>query len=139
MDDFFQTFGRRGSPLHYVFESKQSNAAAMCRVLVEHRPALVQFENNIITGDVFSPLHHVARYRQHLPCLKVLLKLKADPNVRNQANGFTPLHFAAHRLNFNACAELLAAKADANATSTDGLACTPLHMLIAPWRYYLFF
>ena len=135
VDDMFKMFSRRLSPLHYVLESKQTNATAMCRVLVEHRPALVQFENNIVQPDQFSPLHHVARYRQHLPILKELLKLGADPNVANQGNGFTPLHFATHRLNYQACAELLAAKADPNAVSSDGLGCTPLHMLIAPWRY----
>lgn len=139
VDDMFKMFSRRGNPLHYVLEkftdSKNSNATAMCRVLVQHRPALVQFENNIVPPEQFSPLHQVARYRQHLPILKELLKLRADPNVANQGNGLTPLHFAAHRLNYNACAELLAAKANANAISTDGLGCTPLHMLIAPWRY----
>ena len=56
--------------------------------------------------------------------VKRLLKKGADPNTRNRGSGITPLGVAVERGHAEVVGTLLAAKADANAATVDGV--TPL-------------
>ena len=73
-----------------------------------------------------APLHTAASDKRFLNSVQRLLESGADPNVRTNVHGTTPLHWA----NSAAATErLLRWKADPNAT--DKLGQTPLHLAVS--------
>jgi len=67
---------------------------------------------------------HAAMYQSNLKVIKLLLDYGFDPNARDTAHGYTPLHLAVIANNPGAAQLLIQYKADIGIKGDDGL--TPL-------------
>jgi len=85
------------------------------------------------TNKAGTPLLILAFANKHYLVAEYLITSGADVK-KTQANGSTPLHWAANRGHFSLCVRLLEKGADVNAINTDEKA-TPLHIAVSHQFY----
>ncbi|MFH4979370.1 hypothetical protein AB6A40_006079 [Gnathostoma spinigerum] len=78
-------------------------------------------------SDHYTPLHRAA-YNNHAECVKFLLSLGADPQLKTE-NGWTVLHCASCWACYDIVAILLSHGVDVNCRSNGNL--TPLHLALS--------
>ena len=109
------------SALNYLMNKLDSEdgevfAQSHCFVIWWIKKASDQFGQNI--------LHHAA-WNGTNGCIRVLLDLKADPDVIKTEDGKTPLHYAAQYGTLASAEILISYNADVNSQDFNGT--TPLH------------
>ncbi|WP_246226420.1 ankyrin repeat domain-containing protein [Wolbachia endosymbiont of Madathamugadia hiepei] len=92
-----------------------------CIKIVE---ALLAKGANVNSG-IYAPLH-TAIIINNKEMVEILIKYKADVNLKNKYDGFTPLHLAVEGDHQEIAEILIKHKANVNLKDDDGL--TPLHL-----------
>jgi ankyrin repeat protein len=104
-----------------VLAAAENGETDILRDLLRNRPDLV----NCRDSDMYTPLHR-ASYNGHVPAVRMLLDMGADPHSRS-SEGWQPLHSAVKWGHAPVAAVLLAAGADINCQTGGGL--TPAHIV----------
>mmetsp|Transcript_57083 Transcript_57083/g.150428 ORF Transcript_57083/g.150428 Transcript_57083/m.150428 type:complete len:166 (-) Transcript_57083:90-587(-) len=86
-----------------------------------HLTPFLWFQND---SHKHTALHYASRFG-HTDCIEVLLRARADPNMRNN-DGSSPLHWAASNGTAASCIMLLKHGADPSLRNRDGM--TPLEL-----------
>lgn len=109
-------------PAEQVLTAAETGNIEKLKELLSRDPSLLQARDS----DNYTPLHRAA-YNNHVECVRYLLSVGADPELRTE-NGWTVLHCASCWACFHTVAVLLSHGVNVNCRSNGNL--TPLHLAL---------